>query len=81
MAIETIPGTKEVGQRMAQAEISFVEMVQEMLGCSQEDAYKVFDRYLKERIIKRDLAMGRYNVKHGVFLEPDVMRNAIAQAS
>lgn len=74
---EKLPGTKSVADKMVNAEKSFIETIRNISKCTEEQATKVFKIYLKEKIIKRDLQMGKYNVKHGAFLDKEVIQNAI----
>lgn len=70
-------GTKQVAQRMVNAENLFIENVMEIAKISKEDAEKVFQVYLKEKIIKLDAVMGVYKIMHGAFYEMPVIKRAI----
>ena len=75
--IEKIPGTKAIGQRLANAELNFRDTVCELTGCTEAEAIKAFNVMRKLKVIKLDSGMGRYNAIHGAFMEPDALRNAI----
>lgn len=71
-------GLKDIGKRMADAEINFIKTLQELGNISEEDAIKVFNYYLKHKLIKRDVAAGKYNVKHGAYLDPEIIKKAVS---
>ncbi|WP_423383499.1 hypothetical protein [Burkholderia sp. LMG 32019] len=71
-------GTKQIAQRIVNAEENFIETVQAITGCSREEGEKAFNTMRTLRVIKLDLAGGRYMAKHGAFMEADALRNAIA---
>ncbi|MBC3871493.1 hypothetical protein [Undibacterium oligocarboniphilum] len=75
--IEKIPGAKAIGQRLANAELNFRETVRDLTSCSEEEALKAFNVMRKLKEIQLDSGGGRYNVIHGMYLEPEVLRNAI----
>lgn len=64
--------------RAANAEANFIESLVEIAGITEAEAEKVMALYLKEKIAKIDHNIGRISVKHGVFLEADVIHNAVA---
>ena len=64
---EIIPGTRDLGQRLADCEANFVARVVELLGCTTDEGYKVLRTYIKAKAVKRDLTNRTYNVKHGAF--------------
>lgn len=70
-------GLKEVAQRIVNAEQNFIGVVREITGCSEADALKVLKTFRKLKVVKLDAVGGRYSVKHGIYLESDVLRNAI----
>ena len=72
---------KTIAARIDNAERAFVEAVMRVSGCTKEEAERVTALYLKERIAKLDPVSGRISVKHGAFLEPGTIENAIAMAN
>lgn len=70
-------GSRHVAQRMVNAADCFVSMLIEMHGITKIEAYKVLTEYRKAKVVKLDAVGGRYNIKHGVFLDRDVIQNAI----
>ena len=74
-------GYKDIAQRIVNAENNFSETIQNIGGCSPEVADKVTAYYLKHKIAKLDAVIGRITVKHGVYLEADVVANAIEAVS
>jgi hypothetical protein len=79
--IETIPGTRELGERLAACEINFAASIAEKIGGTKEDGFKVLRVYIKQKLVKRDLTNRTFNVKHGGFWDAKVIRRAIAYAN
>lgn len=77
--VETIPGTKAVGERLARAEINFVETLVTFGKITEDEAWKVFALYRKLRVVKRK-GCDRWEVVHGGFLSKATIRRALAQA-
>lgn len=71
-------GTRQIAQRIVNAEESFVATVQELTGCTRTDGFKALATMRKLKVIKLDAVQGRYTAKHGAFMESDALRNAIA---
>jgi len=46
-------------------------------GFTSDQADAILTLYQKEKLVKLDWGIGRYSVKHGAFLEPDVLQNAL----
>lgn len=65
-----------LAQRIANAEAGFVQVVMEK-GFTHEEATKAMHTMLKLKVAKLDVRIGRITVKHGAFLEPAVIRNAV----
>lgn len=76
--IETIPGTKAIADRIVRAHIDFIETLMNCGGISRDEATKVKDLYLKNKIAKCDAVIGRISVKHGAFLDKEVILRAAA---
>jgi len=74
---ETITGTKAFGERLAVCDINFVATLERVAGISREDANKVFATYVKHKLVKRDTCNQTWTVKHGGFLERDVILRAL----
>lgn len=70
-------GSRHVAQRMVNAADGFMSMLTELHGITKDEASKVLAEYRKAKVVKLDAVGGRYAVKHGVFLERDVIQNAI----
>ena len=68
---------KEIANRQIDAANDFIVLLMESGKCSREQAEKVFNLYLKEKMIKLDTWMGRYSVKHGAYWDYQVIQNAI----
>lgn len=71
-------GTQAVAQRAVNADKWLVDTLAELAGISIADAQKAAAYYVKHRIVKRDLAMSRYQFSAGVFTEADVIRRAVS---
>lgn len=70
-------GTKQIAQRIVKAENEFAATVQEITGCSRDEAFKALATMRKLKVVKLDAVIGRYTAKHGAFMEADPLRNAI----
>jgi hypothetical protein len=68
---------KAIAQRIVNAENSFVETLMRCGNISKEDATKVMNLYLKKKLAKMDAVIGRISVKHGAFLDPHAIANAV----
>ncbi len=77
-ALEKIPGTKAVAIRIVNAENRFIANVQDLAGCTKEAAEKVLRVYRNLKIAKMDAVNGVISVKHGMYLDADILANAIA---
>lgn len=69
---------KAISERIVNAENNFVRSVVEIAGCTEAEAVKVMNLYRKTKIAKLDPVIGRISVKHGAFLERDVIMRAVA---
>lgn len=78
MMNETIPGTKALGARLANAELNFLALIMES-GFNESEAVSIFKVWKKNRCVKRE-GFGRWVVKHGGFWEKDAMNRALALA-
>ena len=70
-------GTKQVAQRIVNGENRFVQLVMEK-GFTRDEAEHIMSVYRKARVLKIDAVLGQFQVKHGAFLDSDVLRNALA---
>jgi len=79
---ETIPGTRDVGQRLADCDLNTVANIAEVAGVSTDDAWKVFNVYHKAKVFRgRDLTNRRWQYKHGAFIAREPMLRALAHAN
>ncbi len=69
---------KAIAQRINNAEESFTNALVEIADITTEEAHKVMNLYLKNKLAKLDAVNGTIKVKHGAFLEKDVILNAVA---
>ena len=67
---------KAMAQRAVNAEESFIDDLQQLGHISEAEAVKVMRLYLKEKIARMDYGVGRIQIKHGQFLDKDVIRRA-----
>jgi len=72
---------KAIAQRLVNADTHFITLLSELHGFSEADATKIFKTYRKLKCIKLDAYMGRWNVKHGGFLDRDVCERALTHAA
>jgi len=75
---ETLPGTRDVAQRLVNAERDFIGTVQKITGCTPEEGRKAFNTLHKLKLLTLELGVGRYTVKHGSLLDAAVLRRAMA---
>lgn len=70
---------KNLANSQVDAMDKFAEFVVKETDCDKDTAYKVYDLYMKNKLMKTDAIHGTFHVKHGAYLEADVLKNAIAQ--
>lgn len=70
---------RDMAQRIVNAEDGFIESVQHIAGCTADDAHQVMAYYLKHKLAKLDIGIGRISVKHGAYLDKPVLQRAISQ--
>lgn len=75
-----IDSFKAMATRAGNAENRFIEYCVEN-GFNRDEALKIMKIYKKEKILKIDLHIGQFSVKHGIFLEKDVMGKALSLSS
>jgi hypothetical protein len=69
---------KSIAVRMANAENEFIDVLMNLGEISKADAVKVLAVYRKLKVVKMDAVIGRMNVKHGAYLDKEVINNALA---
>ena len=67
---------QDMASRADNAVINWRDMLAE-LGFTQDEADAILALYKRENLVKLDWGIGRYKIKHGAFLEPDVLRRAL----
>ena len=72
---------KDMATRIVNAETSFVATLQEISGCTENQAHAVMAFYLKNKLAKMSVGIGSISVTHGAYLDADVIRRAIHQAA
>ncbi len=73
MPQETIPGTRDIGHRLARGEAAFEEFLREIAGVTEDEAFRMREWMTKHKIVTRSLGIGRISVKHGAHLDKDVL--------
>lgn len=73
MATKTIPGTRAIGHRLAHGEMQFEESLREIAGVTEDEAFKMREWMAKKKLTTRDFCLGRISVKHGAYLDKDVL--------
>jgi hypothetical protein len=68
---------QDMAHRIVTAESSFVETLMRCGDLTKDEAIKVKATYRKLRIIKNEYAVSRITVKHGAFLDREVIRRAL----
>lgn len=69
---------KDMAHRMDTAEDGFVATLVAIAGITNDEAVKVLATYRKLKVVKNDYAVSRISVKHGGFLDRDVILRALA---
>ncbi len=70
------PGLRNVAQRSLDAENRFLAYAMEHGRLSRGQAEIALAAFRKARVLKFDAVNGTFHVKHGQFLDPDVLRRA-----
>ncbi|MGE3278091.1 MAG: hypothetical protein AB7O67_23520 [Vicinamibacterales bacterium] len=73
---ERVKGTRAVAERWAQAHQRFVEFAMEHAGLTRDEANAAAGYMVKIKVVKLDPIGGQFHAKHGLYLEPDVLRRA-----
>lgn len=68
---------KDCATRLENAKTRFFECCAAN-GFSNQEAEKILSVYKKARVIKLSINDGAFHIKHGAFMEADVMRNALS---
>ncbi len=68
-----------MAQRMDNAVKAFRETLQDRVSMTDAEANQIIGIYLNTKVAKMDAVMGTISVKHGAFLENDVISNALKQ--
>jgi len=72
-----IKGLSQVAIRIDNGINNFIENIMTISGCTKVEAEKVYAVYKKKRIVKLDPVGGVIKVRHGIFMEKDIIQNAI----
>ena len=72
---------KEINQRIDNGFESFIAFAMQKASLTKEQAVAAFDTFKKLKIVKIDMVCGTFSVKHGAFLEADVLRRAAGIAA
>lgn len=73
-------GNRDTAQRIITAHAMFELLLVQMHDISAADAKAVSTLYLKRKLSKLDAVNGRISVKHGAFLDRDVVLRAVVMA-
>ena len=74
-------GNRATASRIAQAYENFEGVVAALGDLSLAEAQRVTAYYLKHKLAKLDPVMGRIAVKHGAYLDRDVILRALGAAA
>lgn len=69
---------KDMATRIVNAENDFTATLAQIAGITTDEAFKVLATYRKLKIVKNAYAISRISVKHGAFLDRDVILRALA---
>ena len=75
MTTETIPGTRDIAQRLVNADEHFLALIMES-GFTRDEAETIFAMYRKHKCIKRE-GLNRWTVKHGGFWDHNALVRAL----
>lgn len=70
-----------VYDRLKIAEAWFTGIVMEEIGCTEDNALKIMDLYLSNKLMKPDIGVNRFKMKDGRFWEKDVLLRALEMAT
>lgn len=70
------PGLRGMAQRSVHAEDRFLEYAMEHGRLTRIQAEAALAAFRKARVIKIDPVSGAFHVRHGQFLDPEVLRRA-----
>lgn len=68
-----------IATRLLNGVDNFLDSIQTIANCDRIQAQKVLNLYLKLKVAKQELVSGVISVKHGIYLDKDVIQNAINQ--
>ena len=68
--------TKDIAQRIMNAENSFIETVVSF-GFTKEQGQHILTAYRLLKVVKLEVNIGRYTVKHGAFWDVEVLQKAL----
>ena len=66
-----------MAERSVAAEDKFVENVMEQFNFNKDEAEKILDVYMKNKLVKIDSVTGDFKIKHGAFWEKEPMERAL----
>jgi hypothetical protein len=69
---------QNMAHRIVTAENEFAATLVRCAGITTEEAFKVLKVYRKAKVVKNDYAVSRISVKHGAFLDREVILRALA---
>lgn len=73
MTTETIPGTKAIATRLVNGERDFEMCLREIAGVTEDESIRMRQWMTKNKLVTRDFCLGRISVKHGAYLDADVL--------
>lgn len=72
------PGLRAMATRIVHAEKDFIELLMKFGAITKSEAEKVYAIYQKAKVIKLDAVNGTIRVTDGVYLDKDVIQEAVA---
>ncbi len=73
---ERLPGTRDVAQRIVNAEESFITWAMETGDLTRDEAERALATYKKAKAVKINPVMGQFELRHGAYAEADPLRRA-----
>jgi len=68
---------KEIAWKQVQSIENFIGLLVKMHSLTKDNATKVFKVYKKVKVIQIDYVNVNYRVKHGAYLDRDIVMNAV----
>jgi hypothetical protein len=72
---------KEIARKSIQASDDLACMFMHIADIDVKQAQDLVQFYIRKKLVKLDLCMGRYTVKHGVYLDREFIEHAVLRGA